>query len=151
MMSPVLAFSSARQQLRGAIRKLEGTMPLADAGMHAFGQHVDAQRADEIAAQRRRAPELVVVAAFGVEAHDEARLADAVAERLMCGQVDAAALFAGLDQHDAAGVRDLLRVQRADRRERAEHRVAVVGAAAAVELAVADHGLPRPEARAASR
>ena len=57
-------------------RKLDGTMPLAAARVHAFGQHVGPQRADQVAAQRRRAPQLVVVAALGVEADDEARCAE---------------------------------------------------------------------------
>ena len=52
------------------------------------------------------------------------------------GQVVAAALLAGLDEPDAARVGDALRLQRGDRGERREHRVAVVGAAASVELAV---------------
>ena len=115
----------------------------AGPGMHAFGEAFDDEVAHEVAAQRRRAPELLVVAAFGVEADDEARRADAVREHLdVVGQVVAPALLAGLDQHDAARVRDLLRLQQPDRRQRREHGVAVVGAAAPVELPVANDRFP---------
>jgi hypothetical protein len=38
--------------------------------MHAFGQSLDDEVPDQVASQRCRAPELVVVAAFGVEADD---------------------------------------------------------------------------------
>ena len=117
------------------------------ARMDAFAQHVDAQRADQVAAQRRRAPELLVVAALGVEADDEARASEPRAERVDVGrQVRAAAFLAGLDQHDAARVRDLLLAQCADRREGREERIAVVRAAAAIELAVAQHRRPGLEA-----
>ena len=44
---------------------------------------------------------------------------------------------------DAARVRNALRLQRADRGQRGEDRVAVVGAAATVELAVLDQRRPR--------
>src|SRR2546421_9897526 len=53
--------------------------------------------------------------------------------------------LARLDQHDAARVRHALRLQRLDRRERGEGRVAVVGGAAAVELVAAPHRRPRAE------
>src|SRR5690606_18996955 len=112
-----------------------------------LGQHVDAQRARHVAAQRGREPELVVVAAFGIEADDERRLAEPVGERVdVRGQIRAAAFLAGLDQDHAARVRDALVGERAQRAQRAEHRVAVVRAAAAVELAVAEHRRPRGEA-----
>jgi hypothetical protein len=66
-------------------------------------------------------PQLLVVPATRVEAHDQARRADARRQVIDVGrQVEAAALFAGLDQHDAARVRDLLRYQRLDRRQRRE-------------------------------
>ena len=92
----------------------------------------------EEAAQRGRRPQLLVVAAARVEADDEVAGADAVGQLLdVGGQVGAAALLAGLDQPDAAGVRDALRLQRLDRGSAANDGVAVVGAAAAVELVVA--------------
>src|SRR5690606_15334676 len=120
--------------------------PARGAGMHAFTQHLDGERADEVAAQRGRAPELLVIAALGVQADHQARGTDALFERLdVVRQVEAAALFAALDEHDTTRVRNALLTQCPDGGERAEHRVPVVGAAAAVKLAVAAHGLPRAE------
>ena len=79
------------------------------AGVHALGEQLDLEVAADEPAQRRRRPQLVVVAAARVEADDEARLADARREVLdVGGQVVAAALLAGLDQDDAARVRDAL-------------------------------------------
>ena len=75
--------------------------------MHALGQHVDRQRANQVAAQRSRAPELVVIAAFGIEANHEARRANAICKGLdVVRQVVAAAFLAGLDQYEAAGMRN---------------------------------------------
>ena len=117
------------------------------AGMHAFGEHVGPQRADQVAAQRGRAPELIVVATLGVETDDQARRAEAGTQRIDVGrQVGAAAFFACFDQHDAAGVGNLLLAQRADRGNGRKERIPVVGATAAIELAVTDHGGPRFEA-----
>ena len=114
-----------------------------EAGMNALGQHVDRQRANDPASQRGRAPQLLVVPAAGIQADDEAWRSETAAERLhVVRQVDAAALLAGFDEHDAAGVRYALLLQRADGRQRREHRVAVIGSAAAVQLAVADDGFP---------
>ena len=61
-------------------------------------------------------------------------------------QVVASALLAALDENHAARVRPAFVLQRLQRGERAEHRVAVVGAAAPVELAVDHARLPRPVA-----
>jgi hypothetical protein len=63
------------------------------------------------------------------------------------GQVVAAALLAGFDQHDAARVVQTLRAQRAKRRHRGEDGVAVVRAAAAVEPGAASHRRPGAESR----
>ncbi len=118
------------------------------AGMHALGEHAHPQRADQIAAQRGRAPHLIVVAALRVQAHHERGLPKGRAQGLeVRRQIVAAAFFAGLDQYQAARQAHLLLLQRGDRRERAEHRVAVVGGAAAVELALADHRLPGSQTR----
>ena len=62
------------------------------------------------------------------------------------GQVVAAGLLAGLDQDHAARMRDVLVLQRCDGSERAEHGIAVVGAAAAVELVALDQRHPGAEA-----
>ena len=114
--------------------------------MHAFGQHLDGEHAVHQAAQRRGAPELAVIAAARIEADHERRRADTRRELVeISRQVEAAALLAALDQDHAAPVRPLVLVQLPERRDGAEHRVAVVGAAAAVELAFLDHRRPRAE------
>ena len=114
--------------------------------MHALGQHLDGEDAVHQAAQRRGAPELAVIAAARIEADDERRRADTRRELVeISRQVEAAALLAALDQDHAAPVRPLVLVQLPERRDGAEHRVAVVGAAAAVELALLDHRRPRAE------
>jgi hypothetical protein len=116
------------------------------AGMDPFGQHLDAEHAVDEPPQRRRAPELVVVAAARVQPDDQVGRADARRERLEVGrEVVAAALLAAFDEDRHARVRPLLLLQRAQRRQGAEHRVAVVRAAPAVELAALDHRRPRPE------
>ena len=113
----------------------------------ALAQHVDTQRADQVAAQRSGAPELLVVAALGVEADHERRPAEPVAKRVdVVGEVRAAAFLARLDQHHAAGVRHALLAQGANGGQRGKEGIAIVRAAAAVELAVAQHGGPRVEA-----
>ena len=85
------------------------------ARVHALGQHFDRQHAVHEAAQRGRAPELLVVAAARIEADDEVGRADPRRERFeIRRQVVAAALLAALDQDRAARVRRGLRsLQRA--------------------------------------
>jgi hypothetical protein len=61
------------------------------------------------------------------------------------GQVVAAALLAGLDQNHAAGVGHALVAQGQKGRKRAEHRIAVIGAAPAIEPVALDYRLPRPQ------
>ena len=120
--------------------------------MHALGEHVDAQRADQVAAQRRRAPQLFVVAALGVEADDQRRRAEAAAQRIdVVREVGTAAFLAGLDQDHAARMRHTLLAQCTDGRQRGEEGVAVVGAAAAIELAVAQHRASTARDRPTSR
>ncbi len=120
--------------------------PARPSGVDALVERADGQSAADQSAQRGGDPELVVIAAAGVEADDEARRADALGERLDVGrQVVRAALLARLDQHHAAGVRDMLALQRLQRGDAGERGVAIVGAAAAVQLAVAHHRRPRPE------
>src|SRR5438105_14419133 len=104
--------------------------------MHAFGENFNCEHAIDQPAERRGSPELVVVAAAGVETHDERRRADAWRERLeVRRQVVAAALLAAFDKDDAAPLRPLVLVELAQRGERAEHRVAIIRAAAAIALA----------------
>src|SRR3954453_11365176 len=76
--------------------------------MHSFGEHLDAQHTVYQAAQRSGAPELVVIAAAGIEPDAEGRRADARGERFKIRrQVVAAAFLAALDEDDAAPVRPL--------------------------------------------
>ncbi len=98
------------------------------------------------AAQRGGEPELVVIAAAGIEADDERGIADARRQMIdIEGQIVAAGFLAGLDQDHAAGMGHALLGQRQDRRQRGEDGIAVVGAAAAVELvALAARGIQGP-------
>ena len=107
---------------------------------------MDIEVAGHQPAQRSRAPQLVVVAAARVQADHQADVADAILEVVdVERQVVAAALLAALDDHHAAGVLAAVLAQCADRGQRTERGVAVVGAAAAVELVALDHRLPRAE------
>ena len=116
--------------------------------MDAFGEHPHRQRAGEDSAQRRGEPQLLVVAAFRVQADHEVRGADFFRQRLhVRRQVVAAALFAAFDQQRAARMRQPLGLQRGNRRKRRETGVAVVRAASTVEPTVPEHRLPRPKPR----
>src|SRR6478736_4001781 len=117
--------------------------------MHALGKDVHAQGPIYEAAKARGHPKLIVVAGARIERDHEAHLAHARREGIeVCGQVIAAALLAGLDEPDAAGTRDALRVDRLDRRDRREHRISIVRAAAPIEAALLDDRSPRTEALA---
>ena len=97
------------------MRNDDGTTPLASPECTPSVEDLDAQRAADQPAQRRGHPQPLVVEAARVEAQHEARRADAVGERLeVGGQVGAAALLAGLDQHDAAGVAQAVRLRGLD-------------------------------------
>ena len=116
------------------------------AGVDALVQDVDDERAPGQPPQRRGDPQPLVVVAAGVEAQHERGRAQAPGQRLeVGGQVGRAALLAGLDQHDAAGVGAAGLLHRLDGGEGRERRVAVVGPASAVEPAVLDDGRPRPQ------
>ncbi len=105
---------------------------------------LDGEDAADQATQRGGAPELLVVATAAVEADDEVRRADALLQVIDVGrQVEAAALFAGFDEHHAAVVGDALLLERGDGGERGVGGVTVVGAAAAIELVALAHGDPR--------
>ncbi len=85
---------------------------------------------------------MVVVPASGVEADDEVGT-EAIGQLLhVGGQVGAAALLGGLDQHHAARMGDPLGLQRLDRGERRERRIAVVPRPAAEEPVAAAHRRP---------
>ena len=122
----------------------------AVAGVHALGEQRDLEVADHEAAQRRRRPQLVVVRAARVEADDERRGRRCAARGDRCTRAgrscrDSSHASISTTQR-ACG--SLSRAERVDRGERREDRVAVVGAAAAVELVALDHRRPRAEALA---
>ncbi len=120
----------------------------AHARMHALIEHAHMQRAHEIASQGGRAPQLLVVTALGVQANDERRIAERVAQGVKVRRkVHAATLFRRLNDQYAARERDALCAQRRNGREGAEYRIAVIGASAAIELAIAHHRLPGTQSR----
>src|SRR6185437_4287555 len=115
-------------------------------GVGAFLQHPHVQKAHQVAPKRGRAPHLIVVAAFSVQADDERGVADRIAQRLeMRGKIAAAAFFRRFYQEDTSGKRHALRFERGDGSERAEDGVAIVRRATAIELPVAQYGLPGTE------
>src|SRR5207302_705024 len=74
------------------------------ARMDALAQHFDTEIADERAAQRCRHPELIVVATPAVEADDEPRGSDAIAEQVdVRGKIRRTALLIAFDDHGAKG------------------------------------------------
>ena len=114
--------------------------------MNAFVEHLHFEVAGDQSTQRRGEPQLIVVARARIEAHDETHLAEPLAQRIdVRQQIVAARLLAGFDQTDATRTLDALRVQRGKCGDARVDRVAVVGAAAAVELVVLELGRPRPE------
>ncbi len=120
-----------------------GSDAATSARMYTFFEHLHFECPDEVATQRCGAPQLLVVAAFGVQADDEARCAEARRERGNVGrQVRTAALLASLDHHHAARARNALSIECGDGSERSKDGVAIVGAAAAVQPAVANDRFP---------
>ena len=67
------------------------------------------------------------------------------------GQIVAAGFLAGFNQDNATRVRNLLVMQGKDRAQRAEHRITVVGAAAAIELVAFETRDPRAVALGPTR
>ncbi len=61
-------------------------------------------------------------------------------------QIVTAGFLAGFDQDHAARLRQFLFAQRKQRGERAEQRIAIIGAAAAIQPVALEHRYPRPEA-----
>ncbi len=114
--------------------------------MHAFVEHLDGEVAPGETAQRRGAPQLVVVGAARIQADHQRRLADAVGQMVhVGGQVVTAGLFTGFDQDHAARVRQALGLQGQHGGQRTEDRVAIVGAAAAIELVATQDRGPRAQ------
>ena len=120
--------------------------PAGGPRVHALGEHLHRQHAADDAAERGRRPELLVVAAARVEAHDQARRPQAVREGLdVRGEVRAPALLARLDEDQRARAGRARDGERLDRRQRGERRVAVVRRPAPVEPVAPAHGRPGPE------
>ncbi len=143
--SPVCGIGQSRQKSAQHIEAGSGNTA-ARARMHALGEHVDLERAHDVSAQRGGEPQPLVVAGLGIQTDHEARAPDVGGERLdVRRQIDAAALLARLDQEHAARMRNFLRLEGGDGRERGENRVAVVRRTAAVEPPVANHRLPGTE------
>ena len=152
-----LAMKTGRQQTAGGTvfqpvqhlahdAKARRHQPAGIARMNAFGQHLDFERARHHAAQAGGQPELVVVAGARVQADHQAHIAQPAAQCIhIRQQVVRAAFFAGLDQPDNARVRHLLAFQRLNGGDAGVGCVAVVSAAAAVELAVLVAGRPRAQ------
>src|SRR5215472_7592631 len=103
--------------------------------MNTLVEHLDRKCARGDAAQRGGHPELIVIAASGIETDHERWGADPLGEVIdIRRQVIAAGFLAGLDQNGATRMRHPLFFQRQQRAQRPEHRVSVIGPAAAVEL-----------------
>ena len=84
--------------------------------MNALGQHIDAQRGDQVAAQRGRAPQLIVIAELCIEADDQAGLTQSGPQHIdIIGQIETAAFFTAFDNDFAMGVRNPLFLQGANR------------------------------------
>ncbi len=116
------------------------------ARVHALGQHFDRQRAARQSPQRRRGPKAFVIAASGIESHDEVDATQPRREQFeIGGKIVAAALLAGFDHARATRVCDALRLQRTDGGKRREHRVAIVRATSAVQFSVLDQRIPWAE------
>src|SRR4029077_13044274 len=114
--------------------------------MDAFGKNLDAQFSADQAAQRCRRPKLLVIAASRIQRDAQAQLPSAATRILYkMRQIEAAALFASLDDDDASRMRNRVRLERADRAEACEHRVSIVGAAAAIKTIALEHRIPRTE------
>ena len=80
-----------------------------------------------------------------IETDDERWSADPLREVVdVKRQIVAAGFLARLDDDNAARMRHPLLAQRRERGERAEHRITVIGAAAAVELVAVEARAPRP-------
>src|SRR5579872_5416370 len=98
--------------------------------MDALAQDVDAQLGVDQPTQRGDAPEMLIVTALRVQAHDEARRPDPVAQGVeISRQVVAAALLARLDEHHAARVRYAEALEGLDRGNSRENRISIVGTA----------------------
>src|SRR5258705_3006034 len=102
--------------------------------MHALTENLDREIADDGTAQRRRHPELFIVAAAAVEADHEARRPDFLRQQVdVGGQVERSALLAAFDDDHDARMWRVLRLYRANGGDGREDGVAVISAAASEE------------------
>ena len=116
------------------------------ARMHTFSEHIDRERAVDQATQRGSDPQLIVIARAGIERDHQLHVAHARGECIeIKRQIITAAFLTGFDQADTARPRHTLIVQRDNGGERGEYRVAVIGAATAIQLAVLKQWCPRPK------
>ena len=114
------------------------------ARMDALGQHFYLQHATGHATQTGGEPELVVIACAAVQAHDQAHIAQARTQRVHVGQqIVRTRFFASLNQAHDARMRHALRFEALDGSNAGVNGVAVVRAAAPVQLAVFQLGRPR--------
>ena len=146
-----LLLSSSRSSTCRMMRKLEGTRPDASPECTPSVRISHLQHAAGHAAQRRGEPQLVVVAGAGVEADHQADVAQARAQRIdVRQQVVGARFLAGLDHaRRCADAARFCAFERLHRGDAGVDGIAVVGAAAAVKLAVLV--LRRPRARGRER
>ena len=115
--------------------------------MHTFLDGLNDQVAADEATQASRAPHALPIATAGIQANHEARRADARSERFdVERQVRATRLLAGLNQHDAACMRHLVRLQSFDSGQRSERCIAIICTSAPIQAFAAHHGSPRPQA-----
>ncbi len=105
-----------------------------------MGQHVHPDAGDHVAAQGGREPQAFVVEAAGVEADEEQRCPEPLAQRVEVGvQVRAATLLGRLDEHQHAAVGLAAALDGLEGGHGREDGVAVVHRAPAVEAVALAH------------
>ena len=123
--------------------KARGHQAAGIARMHAFGQDLHLQYTTRHAAQRSRQPKLVVVASAGIQADHQTHIPQARTQGIhIRQQIVRAAFFAGFNQAHNARVRHVLAFQRLNGCNAGVHRITVIGAAPAKQLAVFVLGRP---------
>jgi hypothetical protein len=111
--------------------------------MNAFGEDFHLERAAGHAAQAGGQPQLVVIACAAVQANDQIHIAQAGAQRIhIRQQIARAAFFGGFNNADDARVQHVLAFERLHGRHAGVHGIAVIGTAAAIQLAVLVLGRP---------
>ena len=114
--------------------------------MNAFSQNFNFQGATGHAAQAGGEPQLVVVACAAVQANDQTDIAQTGTQAVDVGQqIVRARFFAGFNQTHDAWMGCVLIFERLHGGNAGVGRVAIVGAAAAIQLALFVLGCPRAE------